>query len=226
MYKIIYNGNVIDVLQKIQYLRYLKKSGKIVLSDASSANCIQASNNKDVYIIQGAKLPGYLPYPQVIIKKISETEYNKLKKLLDSEVSVTGDSFILHEARETKIKELSEYCANIITKGISVKLTDGKFHKFELTLEDQLNLSTIQYRLAQGAVSAIYHEKDKVCRLYSKKDLETIITFANKHVEYNTTYFNLLKNCIYNMYDIDVINNVHYGDPLPNLEYQRFLEQL
>ena len=45
MYKFIYNNNVIDVVDKIKYLRYLEKSKRTVVTDSSSANCVQGSDN-------------------------------------------------------------------------------------------------------------------------------------------------------------------------------------
>lgn len=226
MYKFIYEGKVIDVVDKIRYLRYLKKSKHVVGSDSSSANCVQASNGIDVYGIQGARLPEYLNYKKVIIRPIDVDEYKKLKQLLNNSITITSDTVELQNAKSAKIAELEENCKKIITDGIIVTLSDGKSHTFELTVEDQLNLSVIHNKILQGALSCVYHEKGKICRRFDSDDLMTIINAANKHVEYNTTYFNLMKNCIYNMYNIEKIKSIHYGDELPNAEYQVILSHL
>lgn len=226
MYKFIYNGNVIDVVDNIRYLRYLRKSKRIVGSDSSSANCVQASNGVDVYGIQGTKLPEYLDYPHVIIRKIDQHEFNQLKKLIDSNTKITADSYQLYTARNEKIQELESFCKQVITEGIVIKLSDDKLHSFELTIEDQLNLAMMHNKILQGAESCMYHEKEGICKLYSKEDLLGIIRTANKHIEYNTTYFNLLKNCIHNMYSIEAIQAIHYGDQLPNADYRDILNQV
>lgn len=226
MYKFIYEGKVIDVVDKIRYLRYLKKSKHVVGSDSSSANCVQASNGIDVYGIQGAKLPEYLNYKKVIIRQVDEDEYKKLKQLLNNSITITADTVELQQAKSSKVHELEENCKKIIKDGIIVTLSDGQTHTFELTVEDQLNLAVIHNKILQGALSCIYHEKGKVCRRYDSDDLLTIIEAANKHVEYNTTYFNLMKNCIYNMYNIEKIKGIHYGDELPNADYQVILSQI
>ena len=226
MYKFIYEGKVIDVVENIRYLRYLKKSKHVVGSDSSSANCVQASNGIDVYGIQGAKIPEYLNYKKIIIKPIDRAEYNKLKQLLNNSIAITADSAELQQVKTDKIKELEENCKNVIKDGIIVTLSDGQSHTFELTVEDQLNLAVIHNKILQGALSCIYHEKGKICKRYDSTDLLTIISSANKHVEYNTTYFNLMKNCIYNMYSIEKIKGIHYGDDLPNAEYQVILNQI
>ena len=226
MYKFIYEGKVIDVVDKIRYLRYLKKSKHVVGSDSSSANCVQASNGIDVYGIQGAKLPEYLNYKKVIIRQVDADEYKKLKQLLNNSITITADTVELQQAKSSKVQELEENCKKIIKDGIIVILSDGQAHTFELTVEDQLNLAVIHNKILQGALSCIYHEKGKVCRRYDSDDLLTVIEAANKHVEYNTTYFNLMKNCIYNMYNIEKIKGIHYGDELPNADYQVILSQI
>lgn len=226
MYKFILNGNVVDVVKNIRYLRYLKKSHHVVGSDKSSANCVQGSNGRDVYGIQGAKLPEYLNYPTVIIKPVDSDEYNRLKQILSNDIVITADSAALQSAQQLKVSELDSECKKVITEGIVVKLSDGRLHSFELTIEDQLNLSTIQNKISKGAESCIYHEKGQLCRLYTAEDLQLVIDRANQHIFYNTTYLNLMKNCIHNMYSIEEIQSIHYGDELPNAEYRVILSQI
>lgn len=226
MYKFIHNGNVIDVVENITYLRFLKKSHRLVTTDSTTANCVQASNNKDVYALQGARLPVNIPYKSVIIKKIEKEEFDSLKSLLDKNTVVYGDSVELHEARERKILELSDLCSRTIQEGVTIKLSDGKFHTFELTVEDQLNIMALQQRLYRGDDEFLYHEKGKVCKFYDKDDIKTLIKATDHHIQYNTTYFNMMKHCIYSIYDIDKINNIHYGDDLLTPEYKTLLKSL
>lgn len=225
MYKIIYNDNVIDVVKELKYLRYLEKSNHYVTTDSSSANCIQGSNDT-VYWLQGTRFPVAIEHKVVIVKKIDKQEYDKLQKLLNENKIVYGDNAELIQIKNDKIQELKEQCAEVIKKGISIKLLDGKFHQFELTIEDQLNLNILKTRLEQAAKFIIYHEKGCTCKLYDSEDITTIIYEANKHIEYNTTYFNFMRYCINNMNDIDDIKNIHYGDKLPNEDYNRLLQSL
>ena len=226
MYKFIYNNNVIDVVETVKYLRYLEKSKHFVITDSNSANCVQGSDNETVYLLQGARLPATLNYKIVTVKKIDKQEYHTLKQLLENNETVYGDTSALIEARNNKISELKQECANVIKQGISIKLSDNVFHEFELTIEDQLNLNILKTKLDQGAQLIPYHEKGCTCKLYDRVDIEKIIFEANRHIEYNTTYFNLMRHCINYMNDMDVINNVHYGDELLIPEYNRLLQSL
>lgn len=226
MYKFIYNNNVIDVVDKIKYLRYLEKSKRTVVTDSSSANCVQGSDNITVYGMQGAILPASAKYKIVTVKHITRTEYDKLKKLLSNNEIVSGDSYELNQARKSKIEELRKSCSDIIQSGICVKLSDNKYHEFELTIEDQLNLMVLKNKLDSGSKALLYHEKGCTCKLYEKADIEKIIQASNHHIEYNTTYFNLMRHCINNMNDTNKINSIHYGDDLIDPEYNRLLQSL
>ena len=226
MYKFIYNNNVIDVVETVKYLRYLEKSKHFVITDSTSANCVQGSDNETVYLLQGASLPATLNYKIVTVKKIDKQEYQQLKQLLKNNKTVCGDTAQLIEARKNKIEELKQECAAVIKQGISIKLSDNDYHQFELTIEDQLNLNILKTKLDQGAQLIIYHEKGCTCKLYDRVDIEKIIFEANRHIEYNTTYFNFMRHCINNMNDMDLINNVHYGDELLIPDYNRLLHSL
>ena len=226
MYKVIYNGQVIDVLEKIKYYRYLKRSKRYVVCDRGSANCIQGSDNVTLYALRGVNLPEDFPHKAVIYKSIDLAEYENLKSILTAGQVINANTYILHRAREQKIEELKSTCQQEIFDGIIIRLSDGKLHQFELTIEDQLNLQRIESQLSVSSSGYIYHEKGKACTMFSKEDMMQIISAANAHINYHTTYFNLLKYCIYNMYDINAIECLRYGDEIPNSEYRNLLKQL
>lgn len=226
MYKFIHNNNVIDVVDKIKYLRYLEKSKRTVVTDSSSANCVQGSDNVTVYAMQGATLPASVDYKIVTVKKITKYEYDQLRQLLKNNEIISGDSYSLNQSRKLKIEELSKECSKTIQSGISIKLSDNKYHQFELTVEDQLNLLMLKNKLSSGSEKLIYHEKGCTCKVYEKTDIETIISNAEHHIEYNTTYFNLMRHCINNMNNIEEIDKIHYGDELPDPDYKILLKNL
>lgn len=226
MYKIISNGQVIDILNEIKYLRYLYKSKRIVVSDVMSANCIQGSDNKTIYGLRGNNFPSDFPHKIVIIKRIDKKEFDTLTLLMNKgEIIRTEDPFLI-TARKNKIAELKQECDNQIIAGICIKLSDEKFHSFELTIEDQLNLKSIENTLNKYNNGIIYHEKGKVCSVFTKDDMKTIITSATRHIQYHTTYFNLMKYCINNMNVVNDILDIHYGDEVPDINYQKLLSQI
>lgn len=215
MYKIIYNELVIDVIDKPKYLRYLTKSGRTVLTDKTSAHCIMSSNGKDIYILDGIMLPVDKGWKTVRIQAITENEFISLKEKLKTNNIVYADKNEIKQARNKKLTELSNECKNSITKGVSVLFSDNKYHDFELTIEDQLNLLTIDTEIKSGKTDILYHEKGKSCQVYSAEDISLLIKAANKHKTYHTTYYNMLKQYINNLEDIEIINGISYGSELP-----------
>ena len=225
MFKIIYNNLVIDVVKKPKYMRYLSKSGRLVVSDKTSSHCVMGSNDKDVYLLQGVTRPEGKDWKEVALKQITENEYESLFQSLASNQSICADKNELKLVRSEKIQELSLACRDAIVNGVSVLFSDNNFHTFELSVEDQLNLMAIESEIKNGAKYILYHEKNKVCELYHADDIQTLITTAQKHKTYHTTYFNILKNYISKLYDIDMIRNIQYGMDLPE-EYNNKLIEL
>lgn len=223
MYKVIYNGQIIDLLTELTPFRYLPKANRFVKTDIMSANCIQASDGKTLYGLSGNHFPESFPYKVVTIKPITHEEYDTLHSLIATEIIPDEDVSIVR-LRAKKIAELKSECNNAIATGICIKLSDQKYHKFELTIEDQLNLRAIELRLTPYSRDTIYHEKGCVCRAYCYDDMKTIIDKAYAHITYHTTYFNVAKYCINNMKTVQEIGQFHYGDVIPNEEYRMFLD--
>lgn len=225
MIKLIKDNKVIDVIENPTYYLYRTKSGYATIVDKTTANCVEGSD-QTLYALQGVTPLATIPKTYVQAKEISAAEYKELKQLLDKNADVSGDDIALINARKLKIAALDLECSALIDAGISVKLSDHCVHAFQLTVEDQLNLNSLQRKIDAGDEIFVYHERGETCRLFDKEDIQTIITAATKFIEYNTTYFNLMRHCINNMYSIEEINAIQYGDKLPLLECAKILECL
>ena len=217
MYKVVFDDIVIDVFKKINYMRYLTKAKRFVLTDKSSANCIRSSNGKEYYYIDGMRLPVGIELKTVKLVEISEKEYTILYDLLLAGNNVCDNEDILRSTKEVKIREMSEECHKTIINGVSVLFSDNEYHHFELTIEDQINLMNIESQIKSGIKEFLYHEKGKSCQFYSAIDIKMLINAVNRHKLYHTTYFNLLKQYINTLYDVDRIKNIHYGIDLPKV---------
>lgn len=226
MFKVIHNDIVIDVLKSVRWIRCLKKSGRIVNTDKSSAHGFYGSDGKTVYIMEGKYCPPDKNLKEVKLIKITETEYNTLYDKILNKVLIHANQIKLREARENKIKNLSQTCNDVIVQGVHILFSDGYYHDFRLTLEDQVNLSLLATMIEKGADQVLYHETNKVVQFYPAQDIRLLIEAADKHRTYHTTYFNLLKHCINNMYNIEEINNITYGDSLEKFNVSEKLVRL
>lgn len=227
MYKVIHNNQIIDIIDKPKYVKFLYKFNKIIVTDRTNADGIVGSDKKTIYILQGHTCPEGKSYKTVKIKEITEQTYQELKQKLDIKEKVSTDIVLLSKVRQDKVDELNAKCNETITAGLHILLSDGMYHHFKLTIEDQINLANIQYQLSNSnEQKVVYHETGKVCQLFTKADMRTIIRHANEFKNKHTTYFNLMKYCINNMTDILNIQAIQYGDSVLSLNIPESVRQV
>ncbi len=225
MFKVVYNDLVIDILTEIKYFRYLRKSNKTAITDATSADGFYGSNN-ELYYLEGRRHPQDSKVKLVKLISISAAEYKELQLKLKNNIKVEGNVAKLISIKKSKIEELSKECNNTIISGVDVLLSDGRYYNFRLTVEDQINLLEIEKHLSKGVEQVIYHSTNSTCKLYNATDMIKIITAASRHKQYHTTYFNILKNCINNMYTAEEVSKVKYGDSIDKFDVSEDIKQL
>lgn len=205
MYKIIQNDKVIDVVKYPCFVSFLS-TGHIAITDKTSAKGIVGSDNQTVYSFQ----PRF-GYSVVSIEEITSEELERLQSLLGSGQEVSADETALATAKRDAIKRMSNSCKNKIISGFSVVLSDGEAYEFKLTTEDQLNLMSIEGQLNAGAETFIYHATNQPCKFFSREDMTKIIATFKRHTLYHTTYFNVAKQYINSLVDIEKVNTFVYG---------------
>ena len=226
MFKVIYNDIVIDLIETVKWVRCLKKSKQIVNTDKSSAHGFYGSDNKTVYILEGKYCPPDKDFKVVKLQPITSEEYKELYDKLLNKVLIQANLVKLREAKEAKIAELSQICNQTIIDGVSVLFNDGYYHNFRLTVEDQINIEALRSQVEAGATKLLYHETNKVVQLFDADDVKRLIHETNRHRLYHTTYFNILKHCINNMYNIEEVNRVKYGDSIDLFNVSDDIKQL
>ena len=205
MYKIIQDNKVIDVVYYPRFVSFLP-SGYVAITDKTSAKGIVGSDNQTLYSFQNR--PGY---KTVSIVEIASEEFERLQSLLNSGQEPSADESALAIAKRNVIRRLSNTCKAKITSGFSVVLSDGVSYSFKLTTEDQLNLMSIEGQLSTGAETFIYHATNQPCRFFSREDMTKIIATFKRYTLYHTTYFNVAKQYINSLVDVEKVNRFTYG---------------
>lgn len=224
MYKIIRNDKVVDVIKHPKFIKFVA-SGHIAMTDKSSAQGVVGSDDNTLYCF--TKTPPKNSNAIVAsIYKINETEFNRLYSLLNSGESVSADDSALAKAKRDKLLMLSGNCNNKITSGFAIELSDGKLHNFRLTTEDQLNLMQIESQLLTGEEHFVYHSTNQPCKIYQKDDMYLIVRAFRKHVLYHTTYYNVAKQYINSLNDIEKINLFSYGIDVSEVVEDVVLKQI
>ena len=226
MYKVIYKNYIIDVLTDVKYLRYITKTSRFTRTDKTSADACYASDNKTIYLLQGGRCPEAIGYKVVRLFEITNSEYENIKHLIKKDFIVYSDPGVLEKTKEDKLKELSEACNKAITDGVKVLFDDNRYYDFKLTVEDQLNLVMLEKQIEAGAKQVVYHETNQICKLFSAENIAKLISTANKHKHYHTTYYNLLKGYIKSCFSVERINEITYGIDLKTLNIDKELLKL
>lgn len=96
-YKVIKDNKVIDVLDKIVYLKYQPKHKIMVLSDINEAQAILSSDNETIWHEKTLyRIPTDEPkFDTVEIVEIDEYEYKKLRVLNMKSPEEIIDEFVL-----------------------------------------------------------------------------------------------------------------------------------
>ncbi len=80
-YKILKDGKVIDVLDKLVFLKYQKKHNRMLLSNEENAQAILSSSGDYAWHLTSLHTIPADGYDTVEIEEINIYEYNNLKKL-------------------------------------------------------------------------------------------------------------------------------------------------
>lgn len=92
-----------------------------------------------------------------------------------------------------KITDLSKQSKKSIENGVDVQLSSGETEHFDLTSDDQANLSNMFSAMVLGATSYPYHCKDGNCKIYSKEDISKVYITTMLYITSHNTRFNQLK---------------------------------
>lgn len=105
MFKALENGQIIDVLETLTFVKCLPRTKKILRVDEKQANGLMSSNNNEIYHIYGTPYT-FADYKKTIcFEKIDAEEYNKLTHQLKE-----------NEKLEKRVQELEKLLKEIYSK--------------------------------------------------------------------------------------------------------------
>lgn len=158
----------------------------------------------------------FLPFANLVFDENEEladiTENAEAKSAWTSKLDTTN--FIA--LRVAKLDELSAAAQAAIIAGCDVTLSDGTTGHISLTPEDQINLSTAQAAVQDGAAGYPYHLDGQLCKVYATADILTMAKAAVAHILYHTTYCNHLRVWTKRVTTSDELTAITYGATLPD----------
>lgn len=125
----------------------------------------------------------------------------------------------LEVVRTGALAKMSTACNAAIVAGVDVVLADGMPHHFSLTVEDQINLVSLQSLIVAGQTQVPYHADGEECRYFTVEEFNAVTQAATLWKTYHESYYNSLRSYINAMTDIKSIGAIEYGVVIPE-EYQ------
>ena len=93
-YKVLKNNKVIDVLDRLTYLKYQPRNKIMLLSSEGEAQAILASNGNTIWHVEGFYDLPVSGYETVKLVKIDEFEFKQLKMLNGKTPEEIIDAFV------------------------------------------------------------------------------------------------------------------------------------
>lgn len=136
----------------------------------------------------------------------------------------------LEEVKEYKKQEIMSAYQAVKTSGFDIELSGGTEH-FPLKDEDVTFLFGKQLELQGSTEEEIsYQDSENRCKLYSREDMQLIISKALLFVNFQTTYRNNLCEWIDECSSTEEVNSISYGATIPeeyqNEVYKKYLTQM
>ena len=149
----------------------------------------------------------------VTLKQVNLIEQVKqLKQKIDPVVNL--DAMIIEERRKYEIEKIRKAVQEDIFNGIDVDLSNGNTEHFDLTLEDQANLSSLYLTsiTSHGLITSLpYHSKGNLCREYPVEDIIRIYVAMQKFIALKTTVANFTIQRALKVVDANDFADVYYG---------------
>ena len=79
-YKVIKDGKVLDVIDRIVYVRYNKRHNDVHICDPENSNAFLSSDKSRCWRVQSMR-PCEMDFETVVVQQITEQEYMQLKAL-------------------------------------------------------------------------------------------------------------------------------------------------
>ena len=99
-YKVIKDGKVIDILDKLVFLKYQKKHNRMIFCDEEDAQAIYSSDGEHIWHEESLYNIPVSGYDTVCVEQIDEYEYKQLKILNYKTPLEIVDAFLMELINE------------------------------------------------------------------------------------------------------------------------------
>jgi hypothetical protein len=238
-YKLIDGQSFVGIATSYELRKIQAKYDSIIGCTEGEAQFVQYKDK--YYHAEWMRKPDErIEYYPIQMIEIDKNEYDELYEMIERDEEIAPqpqpeptpepkpepEDITVAYAKSLKIKEMSQTCENIIVNGVDVTLSDSETYHFSLTVQDQLNLTSLFELVKAGETSIAYHADGELCKFYSAEDITLIVTKAKELITFHTTYCNSLFAYINSLRSINTVSQVTYGMNIPEKYQSDVLKEL
>lgn len=233
-YEAILNETIIDAFQKLECVKYNKRS-RLVLrcSEKDEPEGIISARTGWYYHVDGwPEFPDTVDSGgTVTLTEIDTDTYNAVIMALDA-----GEPFTPEEPAEeldpnitldflirSKTEEMNRACEKTIEDGFALEMSDGKSYQFTMKNEDQIAMMSIMARIQTGETEFDFYAGERQCLTLGVEDAEKLIATATAFRSYHVAYYRCLVEFIESLADAKKISEISYGDVVPEEFWSGYL---
>ena len=227
-YKLINDNTLIGVIHSGAFVKESANGARLFYSDEVRGEFVDYNGllYRDYWMVPTQSSRNYT---LINIIEITKEEYDTIKTAIDNNETIIIDDdddepyvepepvedpdITVEYVRESKLREMSITCRQIIEAGFDLELR-GENHHFSLDTQDQLNLISLS-AMAQTQQLIPYHADGEQCIFYTNEEMNEIVETATAFKIYHTTYYNALKGYINSLETIQDIAAIQYGVEIP-----------
>ena len=186
----------------------------------------------EIFYIENEFIVDEQTYVNCLKVRLKKSDLVTQVQRLDKQINpvIDTDSMGVDEYRDYILKQVADKCQEDIYAGEIILLNDGTSALFTFNQEDQINLKTLyDLMYANPSIEYLpYHSSGNPCKLYTRKDIQTIYTTLILKLTTKTTYCNAINMYAKSLTTKDEICKIVYGMELPEeyaLEMNEILTQ-
>lgn len=227
-YKLLVDGVIVDAVAIPVFVRYNKRLGLFLACDEKDAEGLASHDGETYWQLAGTNGFCVDGYQTVDAEVISFEDATAIIEALDEgkdppelEQPEPLEKFeqlpdgSLELVQKKVVNDMSAACNAAICAGTDIVLSDGELHHFSYTIEDQLNLLSLQANHLACEEGYFYHADGESYRYFSKDDFWTVVEQLQWWRIQHVTYFSKLREYILSLETIRELSAVEYGMEVP-----------
>ena len=226
-YKVLINNTIVDAIITPVYLQYNRKAKKFLLCKEDRAEFVVSHDNETRWMIVDSIDCFENEYDRASLVEITTDEALFIIEAIDAgkavEVKEVEEADVTREdlcedidvVRHYVVEKMCNACMNAVLSGIDFVDETGSISHYGYSIEDQINILSLQSRIEKYGDNIPYHADGCDYRMYRRDEFENIVDELIDNKITHCVYLARLKKYINDMGTTSELADVYYGMEIP-----------